>query len=217
MERTPATLVSWEDIEKWCSGIASQVLSSNYRPDAVIGMARGGWVPARLVCDELGIRNLYSVRTSHWGVTATPDGRARLLGTVAGDLEERSVLIVDDITDTGESIRLAYEHVLSLKPRDLRTATMLHIDHSSFRPDYTSSVVPRDKWKWFVFPWNYIEDMSTFITKILEGEMNTAEIENQLRRRHGLKLTRRETLELLRKLERRGTLRRSGTRWSVLS
>jgi len=216
MQRVPAKLVSWKEINRWCSDVSAKVIESDYRPDVIIGMARGGWVPARLLCDGLGVKNLLSLKTAHWGVTASQDSKARLIGSVGGDIEGKDVLIVDDITDTGESLKLAFEHALSLNPRNLRTATMLHINHSAFKPDYYASEIPKEGWKWFVFPWNYMEDMNAFISRILqEGAMNTEEISRELMRRNGLKVETRHLSALLKRLDDLGTVVRSGKKWSI--
>ena len=77
-------LVNWEDIQTWSEKVAEKVRVSGYLPDIIVGITRGGWVPARILCDVMGIKNLYSLKTEHWGVTAAPvDPR------VAADLAER--------------------------------------------------------------------------------------------------------------------------------
>ncbi len=193
------------------------IVDSGYRPDAVIGLARGGWVPARLVCDELVTKNLISLKTQHWGVTASRDGKARLVGELQEDLSGRNILIVDDITDTGDSLRLAHDHAKTLSPGGIRTATMLHINHSSFVPDYYASEVDKDKWTWFVFPWNYYEDMSTFIREILAEEPSPErEIASLLRKNHGIIMTEGRLGRTLSRLEILGLVRQIEGKWSVL-
>ena len=73
--RVNCRLVGWKDIQTWSEKVAESVRESGYHPDIVVGITRGGWVPARIICDVLGVRHLYSLKTEHWGVTAAPDGR----------------------------------------------------------------------------------------------------------------------------------------------
>ncbi len=130
-----------------------------------MGLTRGGWVPARLLCDRLGVTRLVSLRAQHWGVTATRDGAAKVTEGLSGAVRGETVLAVDDITDTGESLLLALEHVRAAGPARLESATLLHIDHAKFVPTYFAETIPRDAWVWVVFPWNYWEDLASLAAR----------------------------------------------------
>ncbi len=165
-------LARWSDLDAWAATIAGKVHAAGHPPDAIVGLTRGGWIPARLVADHLGVKRLLALQTAHWGVTATRDGHAALTERLSASLEGANVLVVDDITDTGESLALAVEHVRSLgRPARLETATCLHITHSKFVPTYYAEEVPADRWVWVVFPWTYWEDLRTLAAKALpEGK-----------------------------------------------
>lgn len=153
--------VLWPEIEAWADRLAAKVRDADRVPTTLVGLTRGGWVPARLLSDRLGVRRIVSLRAQHWGVTATRDGKAVLSEGLSGPVERESVLIVDDITDTGESLRLAVEHVKKARPSRLETAAFLHIGHSAFVPTYYAEEISRDAWVWVVFPWNYWEDLAS--------------------------------------------------------
>ncbi len=161
-------LVSWGEVEEWVDTIIQAMARNGFSPDVVIGMSRGGIVPSRLICDHLVVKNLFTVKTEHWGLTATPDGKARLAQALNTDIRKRNVLVVDDITDTGQSLILARDHVSSLGPADLRTATLLHINHSLIAPDFFAKEVDKAQWTWFIFPWNVREDMRNIVPQALE-------------------------------------------------
>lgn len=152
---------SWAEVERWADGVAAKVRAAGRTPGTIVGLSRGGWVPARLIADRLGVHRLVSVRAQHWGVTASRDGAARLSEGLSGSVAGEHVLVVDDITDTGESLRLASEHVAAAKPATLETAAFVHIAHSVFVPTYYAEEIPRDAWVWVVFPWNYWEDLAS--------------------------------------------------------
>jgi len=201
----------------WCSTISDSILSSGYRPDVIVGMSRGGWVPARILCDQLLVRNLVALRTQHWGVTASRDGKARLVTQISEQLEGRNVLIVDDITDTGESMRLAYEHVMSRNPEHAGTAAMLHISHSHFKPDFYSAEVAGSDWRWFIFPWNFYEDMAHFIGEVLsDGPLSIQQIVDALRSSNELIFEEKTLLTLLLHLASNGVVRKVGKKWEKL-
>jgi uncharacterized protein len=156
---------SWADVERWADTVAERVRLAGRVPEAIVGLTRGGWVPARLLGDRLGVHRLLSLRVQHWGVTASRDGQARLTEGLSGDVAGASVLVLDDITDTGESLHLAREHVLAARPRSAETAAFVHIASSQFVPEYWGEEIPRDAWVWVVFPWNYWEDLRTLVAR----------------------------------------------------
>jgi uncharacterized protein len=175
-------LASWADLDRWTSALAAKVRAAGRVPQVVVGLTRGGWVPARLVADQLGVKRLLALQTAHWGVTATKDGHAALTEELSGSVEDIPVLVVDDITDTGESLALAVDHIRTEgQPSRLETAACLHITHSKFTPDYYAEEVPADKWVWVVFPWTYWEDLRALSTQALPEGKDAAGVARLLR------------------------------------
>lgn len=154
-------LATWEEAGRWADRLSQAIRAADRVPQTIVGLTRGGWVPSRLLADRLGVKRLLALRAQHWGVTATPSGRAELTETLAGSVEGENVLVADDITDTGESLELATRHVADRGPARLESATFLHITHSKFTPTYFAEEIPRDAWVWVVFPWNFWEDLQT--------------------------------------------------------
>ncbi len=202
MKKFPARLASWEEIERWAKEGAWKVLEEGWEPDVVVGLARGGWVAARLYCDYLGVKDLVSLKVEHWGVTATPDGKAKLKYGSNYNLEGKRVLIVDDISDTGESLTLAKNYVESQKPAEIRVATLLTIRGSRFKPDYYGEEID---WAWIVFPWNFVEDMINLVTNLFEEResLTTDEIIDLFKELHNLEVPKGKLEEALRMAERR--------------
>jgi hypoxanthine phosphoribosyltransferase len=150
---------TWADLEGWADHLSGQIRAAEAVPDTVVALTRGGWVPARMIADRLGLKRLLAVRAQHWGVTARPDGQAELTEGLSHSVAGHKVLIVDDIADTGESLRLAVENVRTGAPARVETATCLCIAHSKFRPTYIAEEIPKDGWVWIIFPWNFWEDL----------------------------------------------------------
>ncbi len=216
VEKFRCQLVSWKDIERWSKDIVYKVMISGYEPEIVIGLARGGLVPARLIADYLNIKDLYAVKTEHWGLTATPDGKARLAQGLQVSIEDKKVLVVDDITDTGQSLKLAVDHIREHKPSEIKSATLLHITHSKYVPDYYSEEVPEDRWTWFIFPWNVYEDMRNLIPKTLYMKRNKREIKNALKEQFEIDVPMKIISEVLEDLERRGIVKKASTKWELV-
>lgn len=166
--------MTWEGFDKLSKIVAKKIVESNYIPDVVIGLARGGWVFSRILCDHIGVKDLLSLKVEHWGITASPDGEAKLKYPLNTNLTDKQILVVDDITDTGESMLKAIEHIKSLKPSTIKTAVLLHIEGSKFVPDYFAEEIT---WRWVVFPWNFIEDMCNILPKAMQFSEDELDID----------------------------------------
>ncbi len=170
MAKVAVKLVSWDEIADWARDLSSKILESGWRPDVVMAIARGGYVPARLVCDNLGVMDLVSVQVVHWPSTAQVIEKAFIKHEARADsLAEKRVLVIDDIVDTGDSISLAKEYAEKAGAGEVRSAALQWISTvAKFKPDYYSINV-RD-WKWFVYPWNVTEDVTNFMKRIITEE-----------------------------------------------
>ncbi len=144
-----------------------RVMQSDFHPDVIIAISRGGVVPARIACDIMGITDLLAVKIDHWFETGEHSEKASVRFPLCADLTGKNALIVDDITDTGSSLETALTHVRSKNPKDVKSATMMHIPTSAYSPDYTGLSVK--EWAWFVFPWNINEDVRNLTVKLLRA------------------------------------------------
>ncbi len=196
-----ARIVTWDEIEDWCRNLSDKIIS-NPIPDAIIGLSRGGLVPARMISDKLLIKELYAIKTEHWGLTATKDGTATLRQGLSSDIRGMNVLIVDDITDTGQSMKVAVDYVKSQSPKSVQTAAMLHITHSEFKPDYFAREISDSQWTWFIFPWNVFEDVMNLTGKILKQGMPLEQIRSELKKSFDLDISHERLLEVLRYMEK---------------
>jgi uncharacterized protein len=183
-------VATWGDADRWADRIAEQVRAAGPLPQTIVGLTRGGWVPARLLADRLEVKRLVSLRAQHWGATATPTGAAELTEGLSGAVRGEDVLVVDDITDTGESLQLAVDHVRATGPARLTSAAFLHIAHSKFTPTYFGEEVPRDAWVWVVFPWNYWEDLRALAQRADTETPGTEQVLETLRSRCGWEVPR---------------------------
>jgi hypoxanthine phosphoribosyltransferase len=207
-----AKLVSWNEIETWCDSIREKV-SLSFKPDAIVGISRGGLVPGRILSDMMWIKDLQSVKTEHWGLTATVDGKASIKNRSVLFLEKKRVLLVDDITDTGESMTLAKEYISEFSPIEVRTAALLHINRSKFVPDFYAEEIDNSNWTWFIFPWNIHEDLDNLSGRTMVSPMTTSELKAALKNDYDLDIANNVLEHVLTVMERTGRISKSGTMW----
>ncbi|MEM2376500.1 MAG: phosphoribosyltransferase, partial [Sulfolobales archaeon] len=110
---------------EWSRELSKIIRSSGYKPDVIVAVARGGYVPARLLCDFLGVENLLSIQSQHWTEAAKVAERALIKFRYSVDLSGMNVLLVDDIVDTGESLMLAKNFIIKeWRPNDVKFAAL---------------------------------------------------------------------------------------------
>ena len=170
MPRVPVKLVSWDEIVEWSLGLGKVIESSGWTPDMVVAVARGGYVPARLLCDYLGITDLVSLQSQHWVEAAKAAQKAIIRNAYSIEARGLKVLVVDDIVDTGETLALARDFIRAeWKPEDVRTAALQWISPiAKFKPDYYYIEVK--DWTWFQYPWTRLEDLTQFIERVFRED-----------------------------------------------
>ena len=171
-------LVNWDQVVRFSSSLAEQIRRDGYVPDIVIAIARGGYVPARLVCDHLDIYNLTSIRISHYTAGCTRFEQARLSMPLCVDVKDMQVLVVDDVDDSGDTLGLALEHISTFRPSKIKTAVLHHKKVSSLMPDYYAE--PVIQWRWITYPWAVYEDISGFIANMTPPPASVEEAKERL-------------------------------------
>lgn len=197
-------LLSWDDAYALAERTAEKISGDGYVPDHIVGITRGGWVPSMMLSDLLGVKDLLSVRVEHWGKTAEKDAKAVLKYPLQTDLAGKKILLVDDLTDTGESMALAIEEIKKRNAAEVRTATLIHKKQSRIEPDYYAKKT--DKWGWIILPWNINEDLLHLSDKASGGkELSVDGTQKKLKQMFGLSLD-KKTLT--------GILKRKGRIWT---
>jgi hypoxanthine phosphoribosyltransferase len=199
-EKFECEVMDWDLFYELSMKTADKIIASGFKPDFMVGLARGGWVLSRVLCDFLGVKDLVSLKVEHWGVTATPDGSAQIKYPFQIELRGRKVLIVDDITDTGESMKVAKKYVETMNPLIVKTATLRTITGSKFRPDYFGDEI---SWRWVVFPWNFNEDMCNIVPKAAADGAPLEEVVRRLKANNKLDLSVSVVERILQEAKRR--------------
>lgn len=198
-------MVSWDKACRLAKNLSRKIKKSGFEPDLVVGIARGGLVPARIVCDFLLQKNLAVIKVEHWGLAHTL-GEAKVKSPLTLDISQKKILIVDDVADTGDTFSKTFDHIKGMDPAEIRTAVLHYKTCSTSVPDYWAE--KQDKWKWIVYPWALHEDMAGFIEKVLTGPETAEDIRKGLKSGFGIKTSGKDLPELLNDMHAAGKLRR---------
>ena len=175
---------SWQDVENACVNIALQMYQDSWRPDYIVGITRGGNVPATILSNMLGVRGealKVSLRdsggdseTNCWmseDAFGYVDEEERKTLKSRWDLHKRkNILIVDDINDTGATFNWIKQDWQStclpdsegwntVWHKNVRFATITDNLSSEFngKVDYTTHEVNKaEEDVWLVYPWESV-------------------------------------------------------------
>ena len=198
-------LVSWEEAYRLAKILARKIKSSGFEPDLVIGIARGGLVPARVVCDFLLQKDLAAIKVEHWGIAATL-GKARIKFPLPIDISGKRVLIVDDVADTGDTFSVIMDYIKGKAPSEVKTAVLHYKTCSTSVPDYWAE--RQDEWKWIIYPWAAYEDLTGFIKRVLTEPMTHEEVRKALKSNFEIKISKKDLMEMLNDMLAAGEIRK---------
>jgi hypoxanthine phosphoribosyltransferase len=186
-EPLPCTLVTWEAIYTLCRQLARQLRSANYRIDTIVAIGRGGYIPGRILSDMLGIHDLTGFKIEHYQ-GPEEHHKAFVKYPLCTDVSGKNLLLLDDVSDSGDTFEVGVEHLRQCGPAgDVRTAALHYKTVSKFVPDFYAATV--SEWRWLIYPWAVNEDLSTMIAKIPTGSRSPLNLQQLIRRHHGIEVS----------------------------
>lgn len=150
---------TWNEIYDLLLSLADRIRKDGFRPDIIVGILRGGCTPARVMADLLGNPILADVGVKFYVGTVREEGEPVLTQPVSISVEDKNVLLLDDVVDTGKSLQLVKEHIIGNGARMVKTASIYFKPWSIIVPDYYE----RNTRRWVVFPWEQKETVKCLV------------------------------------------------------
>jgi len=151
---------SWNTVETWCAQLAIKILRSDWRPDYVVGLTRGGLTPAVMLSHFLGIP-MHTLKVSLRDDDA--NGSESNCWMAEDVTDGKNILIVDDINDTGETlkwIRNDWEKLVFQGDieywwhKRVKVAVLVNNLASNEEVDFFADEINKaEDPSWIVFPW----------------------------------------------------------------
>jgi hypothetical protein len=131
--------------------LAYQIKKSEFKPEIVLSIARGGFFLGAALGYALGVKNSFTMSVEFYTGVEERLPMPVVLPPVPNkvDLHGATVLIADDVADSGETLRLVEEFWRGTV-KETRTAVLYEKPRSVVKPDY----VWRKTDKWIEFPWS---------------------------------------------------------------
>lgn len=141
--------LSWADILGATKDVENAMRMIGYMPKAILSLGRGGVIPSRLLCEAFDCPMYYLGVSSYKGVRAEKIQIRQHLDVIA----QRhlislgpQLLVVDDLWDTGATVRLARQGFPAAA-----VATLYCKEVYPDEIDFTGEVLMTSDW--VVFPW----------------------------------------------------------------
>jgi len=152
---------TWNQIYEMLLCQAQKIKTQNYKPDLIIAIARGGVVPARILSDLLETPNLSFIQIEFYTNINQTLKEPTLKQTLTTNVTGKKTLLIDDIADTGKSLKLAKTHLQQQGAIEIKTATLYQKNQSITIPDFYE----KQTTNWVVFPWDTKETLRKIIHK----------------------------------------------------
>jgi len=115
-----ARIVGLSEVYEMAYKVSRKISDSPLDFDVVVGIARGGFPPARLLCDFLNIKTLTAIQIRHYTGGGQQKEEVEISDPININLKGKKVLIVDDVNDSGETLKVAVDHIKKMKWQRLR-------------------------------------------------------------------------------------------------
>lgn len=155
---------AWNQVYNMLLSLTDKIRKSGFKPDVIVGVCRGGWPPARVLSDLLDNPNLTNVRAEFYLGVAETKGEPTLSEPLSIPVDGKKVLVVDEVADTGRSLKVVREHILEKGAAEVRVATLYYKPWSIVKPNYFA----KESSRWIVFPWEIKETIRKIAKKCKE-------------------------------------------------
>lgn len=155
--------VDWQTYHTIARKLASSILSQTPNVDEIVAISRGGLTLGHLLSDFLRIP-ISTISIQSYTDIQT-HGEAKIAGKLKVPIAGKHILLVDDVSDSGKTLKRAVSYLKHLRPKEITTVTMFYKPHSIFRPDFFA----KQTTCWVLFPYEPTE-MIYLITQQMEKE-----------------------------------------------
>lgn len=166
--------VSWSQYHSYAQKLAATVLANNHHVDEIVAISRGGLTFGHLLSDFLRIP--ISTITIQSYTDIKTQGKLEITTKLQKPIKDKHVLLADDVSDTGKTLKRAISYLKTFKPKDITTITMFYKPHSIYRPDYFAKQTS----SWILFPYEPTEMILLISKQLIEEGKTKAEAQKFL-------------------------------------
>ena len=130
--------MNWEEVQEKINKLYGKI---DFKPDIVSGVAKGGVIPAVMIAEKLGVKDMYAITVKKH------EGKRRVMTKLTEDIAHKKILLVEDAVESGKSM-LAAKKYLEGKGAIVKTAALFIKDSSPVKPDYALESFEDSNFPW---------------------------------------------------------------------
>jgi hypoxanthine phosphoribosyltransferase len=152
---------TWEQIYAMLLNLSRKIRDDKFNPNIIVGVSRGGWIPARVLSDLLENPEIANVKAEFYLGIAETQKKPVITQSVSVNVEDKMVLIADDVSDTGKSLHLVKAHLHEQGAKAVKAVTLYYKPWSVTIPEFFEKTTR----EWIIFPWERKEALRKVIEK----------------------------------------------------
>ena len=153
---------------------SEKIRKTPYQPDIIVDIAQGGTIPARILTDLLNPQQTATIKIKLYTDIAKPSAYPILTQPLTVPVNGKKILIVDDISDSGQTLNLAKQHLTKKGAAEIKTATLYTKPITQTPPNYAEKTAS----KWVIFPWEIKETLQNLLCQKHKKNDNTISANN---------------------------------------
>jgi uncharacterized protein len=131
--------MTWDELEKEIEKLATKITTPI---DILVPITRGGLIPGRLLATKLKVKTIYALTVEK------EEEKRNIVTEINKDLKNQTILLVEDMLETGKSMIVAKKYLES-KGAKVLTACLYRMEHTQIVPDFYLNQVS----KVLTYPW----------------------------------------------------------------
>jgi len=156
--------LSWQQFYKDCLFLGKKIQESKVKIDRLIAISRGGLIPARILSDFLQLPISNIVISSYTNLKQLKEPEIIEVSKI--DLKGKSILIVDEVSDTGKTFVRALKYFQERPVKNILTCAPYIKPKTQFIPNFYQETIDA----WIVFPYDLRETYEAFLKEEKDKE-----------------------------------------------
>lgn len=166
--------VSWKQLHSFTHTLTEKIQKKNLKLDLIVGIARGGLTIAHVASDFLRLP------VASFTISSYKDLKQQELSDISfhvgGDLKNKNILLIDDVSDTGKTFVRGIKYLTELGAANIVTASPFIKPWTKYHPEFYVKSVD----DWIVFPYDMRETVEAIQTNLLKDGKTSDHVVKQL-------------------------------------
>lgn len=167
---------TWKELDSLVFLLSKVIIQSNIHNntqfDRVVTLAKGGWPMTRPLVDYIQAKEVASIGLQYYSGINERLHEPVVYQDIPVDLTDETILLFDDVADTGESISFTKKYLEGRGVKKIYTATLFYKAHSIITPDFYA----KETDAWIIFPYELRETLAILAKKWKKAGIEKTEI-----------------------------------------